>query len=253
MKRIGLLGGIIVLGLLVCGGALANTSPVRAAGEVVDRTITVTGDADVKVVPDEASMILGVETMERDLNTAKNQNDERIKKILAATRDLGIDPKYVQTDQMSIEPRYSDSYTKRDFVGFFIRKSIVITLKDVTKFEAATTAVLNAGVTNVYNVQYRTTELRKYRDQARNLALVAAKEKATAMAGALGQKVGKPRSIREEYSNVWSWYSWRWGGGSMAQNVVQNAGGSAPAPDDGSVALGQITINARVSVVFDLE
>jgi len=240
---------VAALALVLFAGTASAPEPVRAAEE---RLITVTGDADVKVVPDEVLILLGVETWDKDLGVAKNQNDERVKKVLALTQEFKIESKYVQTDQISVEPRYEDSYAKRDFVGFFVRKSIAVTLKDIGKFEDLLTGVLGAGATHVDGIHYRTTELRKYRDQARALAIRAAREKAVAMAAELGQQVGKPTAIREDYSGWWSSYNWRWGG-TMTQNVVQNAGGSGAPPDDSSIALGQITVNARVTVSFELE
>ena len=40
------------------------------------RTITVTGDAEVRVVPDEVMLTLGVQTWDKNLDKAKRQNDE---------------------------------------------------------------------------------------------------------------------------------------------------------------------------------
>jgi hypothetical protein len=37
----------------------------------------------------------------------------------------------------------------------------------------------------------------------------------------------------------------------MAQNVIQESGGGAP--EDGSLAPGQIRVNARVTVSFEME
>jgi hypothetical protein len=115
-------------------------------------------------------------------------------------------------------------------------------------------SALEAGANYVHGVQFRTTELRKYRDEARALAIKAAKEKADALARELGQKVGKPHTIREDHAGWWSgynnWWGNRWGGG-MSQNVVQNYGGQSRAQS--SIALGQINVNARVTVSFELE
>jgi hypothetical protein len=111
--------------------------------------------------------------------------------------------------------------------------------------------MLGAGVNYVHGIQFRTTELRKYRDQARALAIQAAQEKASALAGGLAQKIGAPQEIQENYSNWTSWYSTRWGG-SMTQNVTQNVSGGAPI-DDGAFAPGQISVSARVTVVFELK
>ncbi len=160
----------------------------------------------------------------------------------------------MQTDFLSIEPRYDNGYTHRDFIGYFVRKTISFTLRDVSRFEGLLSSALAAGANYVHGIEFRTTELRTHRDQARALAINAAREKALSLAKELGQKVGQPHSIREDQTWWWSgyntWWGSRWGGG-MAQNVVQNAGGgSGP---DGSIAPGQITISARVTVSFELE
>ena len=239
---------ILAIGALV----LANAQPIRAQERIsAPRPITVTGDAEIKIAPDEVILILGVETWDKEILAAKNQNDERVKRVIALTKNFGVEPKHVQTDQISVEPRYRDEYTRTELIGFFVRKSIVITLKDVSKFEDLFAAALAAGATSVRDIQFRTTELRKYRDQARALAIQAAREKAIALAGELGQKIGEPQNIQENSSFWWSWYSPRWGG-SMTQNVAQNVSGGAIG-EGGAFAPGQISVSARVTVVFELK
>jgi uncharacterized protein YggE len=218
-------------------------------------TITVTGDAEVRVVPDEVLLTLGVQTWDKNLDKAKRQNDEIVADVLALTAEYGIAPEHVKTDYISIEPRYRNGYYEpSDFIGYFVQKTIVITLRDLARFEDLLTASLDAGVNFVHGVQFRTTELRQHRDEARALAIQAAQEKAMALAGELGQQVGEPASIREESSSWWSgynaWWSSRWGN-AVAQNVIQEIGGSGLGSDS-SVAPGQINVNARVSVTFEL-
>ena len=82
------------------------------------RLITVTGDAEVKVVPDEEIITLGIETDSKDLNAAKTENDEKIKKIINAAKNLKIEDKYIQTDYMNIAPRYKDYWQKDEFIGY---------------------------------------------------------------------------------------------------------------------------------------
>lgn len=215
------------------------------------RVITTSGDADVKVKPDEVVLTFGVETRDKDLQAVKKQNDDRVKKVLALAKEFEIDPKYIQTDYINIRPEY-DRYV---FVQYIAQKNIVFTLKEVDKFESLLTRALEVGATNVHGVQFRTTELRKYRDQARAKAIIAAKEKAVALAKELGQKVGKPKTITEGYANWYSPYNSGWWGsygyGGMAQNAVQvvDTGSSETA---GTIALGMITVNAKITVTFEL-
>lgn len=219
------------------------------------RLITVTGEADVRVVPDEVILTLGVETWDKNLEAAKSHNDEIVKKVLALAAEYGIPPEHVQTDYIGIEPRYQDGYYEdRDFVGYFVHKTIVITLRDLSKFENLLSQVLTAGVNYVQGIEFRTTELRKHRDEARALAIQAAREKATALAGELGQKVGEPQTIQEDQSGWWSGYSAWWGsrwGGTISQNVIQEMGGT-DWTGGSSVAPGQIDVTARVAVSFEL-
>lgn len=238
--------------LFVVLSITAWTGNQQAAQET--RLITVTGDAEVRVVPDEVILTLGVETWDKEMETAKRQNDAIVSSVLDLTTEYDIEPQLVQTDFVHIEPRWRNGYyEERDFVGFFVRKTIVITLRDLNKFEGLLSGVLDAGVNHVQGIEFRTTELRQHRDEARALAIQAAREKAIALAGELGQTVGQPQMIQEVQSGWWSGYHSWWGswGGTMAQNVIQETGGVGPA-GQGGLAPGQISVNARVSVSFEL-
>jgi uncharacterized protein YggE len=220
------------------------------------RLISVTGEAEVRVVPDEVILTLGVETWNKDLDLARRQNDQVVGRVLALSEEFGIASQYVQTDYVGIEPRYRNGYYEdRDFIGYFVHKTVVITVRDLTQFEALLAAALDAGVNYVHGIQFRTTELRQYRDEARALAIQAAQEKASALASELGQDVGEPQRIEEVHSG-WgsgynSWWGSRWGSG-MSQNVIQEIG-TGPLPVDGTLAPGQINVSATVAVAFVLK
>lgn len=240
---------VIVIALLVIGWTAAPT------GADEPRLITVTGDAEVRVVPDEVILTLGVETFDPELQVARKENDRRVEQILALTHEYGIEGKHVQTEHVSIEPRYRDSYEKSSFTAYYCRKTVVITLKDLSKFEDLVAAVLETGATHVHGIQFRTSELRAHKDEARSLAVQAAQEKASDMAAVLDQEIGLPHAVREEETGWWSWYGSWWGsiwGGGMTQNVVQNVGGESLQPD-ATLAPGQIAVRARVSVSFELQ
>jgi uncharacterized protein YggE len=248
----------IVAGSLAGASQAAALNPpaqdILADTTVGDRRITVNGAAQVMVVPDEVVLTLGVETWDLELAKARQENDEIVKQVFEVAEDMRIDSKYVQTDYISIEPRYQDSYTQKDFIGYFVRKNIVITLKDLDKFEELYGRALEAGVNYVHGVDFRTTELRKYRDQARALAIQAAQEKAVALASELDQEVGEPTMIQENYDNWWSGYSSWWGsyGAGAYQNVVQNSGQVQTETED-TLAPGQISVTASVTVAFELK
>ena len=238
---------VLITVFLLTGWAMGDDPQPTAEAA----TISVSGEAEVRIMPDEVILHLGIETSDKVLSTAKQQNDRIVAKVLALAEQYDIPPEHVQTDYIQIEPRYNDGYTQREFVGYFVHQTVAITLHDLTKFEDLLSALLESGVNYVHSIEFRTTDLRTYRDEARELALQAAREKATAMAATLDQKLGAPRTIQEEANSWWSGYGSGWWGrwGGMTQNVVQEVGGNYTEFDSG-LAPGQISVTARVAVSF---
>ena len=189
---------------------------------------------------------------------AKQKNNEIMKRAMTVIKESGIPDKDIQTDYLSVEPRYNDNYEKKDLIGYFIRNTFVVTMSDPEIVEDLVTAVLQSGVNYIHGINFQSTEFKKYREQARELALNAAKEKAEKMAGALGQLIGDPVQINEGYGGFDWWYynSWSgWGYGRsnvMSQNVVQNIPSSSDQISE-TIALGKISIKANVSVTFELK
>jgi uncharacterized protein YggE len=219
--------------------------------------ITVGGEAVVYVKPDKIIISFGIETSDLDISVAKQKNNDIMKKAVAALRDCGVPDKDIQTDYLSLQPRFRSDLAKEVFLGYFVRNTFIVTLNEATKMEDVVTKVLQTGVNYIHNVDFQTAEFKKFREQARELALRAAREKADRMASVLGQSVGSPLQINEISSgSPWVYYS-SWGGwGSsrsspMTQNTIQDVrGGSGEVLD--TIALGKIAIRANVSVTFEL-
>lgn len=212
------------------------------------RTISVVGEGEIKVVPDQAVFSFGIETSNEDINKARDENDRRVKDLLALTDRLGIARKDVQTDYLNVDPRYDYTGNVRTFLGYFTRRNISITLRDLTKFEQLLSESLKLGVNYVGQASFKTSQLQKVRADARLMAVKAATEKATAMAGALGARIGKPITVTEEGPIVFPMART-----SMMANKVADAPDGGDGDSGDTIAPGQITVNVRVGVVFELE
>jgi uncharacterized protein len=248
---------VLVSSLVACGGSSAGSGGVaQGAGGSAPRVVTATGEAEVRVVPDEVVITLGAETEDTQLSVAKAGNDAIVERVLERLQGFGIAADHIQTEYIGIRPTYDYSASGRQrLTGYNVQKTIVVTLSDLSRFEELLSGVLESGANYVHNVEFKTTELRKYRDQARALAVTAAQEKAAALADTLDQQVGEPVTITEEQNSWQSWYGYGWGSGwsgTPSQNVVVESGSSTLEPG-ATVAPGQITVNARVSVTFALK
>jgi uncharacterized protein YggE len=238
---------------LVIVAALGVLASPAAAQSPAGPTITVDGQAEIKVVPDEVLLTLGVETNALDIAAATKENEQRIAAIVAAAQTAGVPREHVRTEYLQIEPRWRELSDRRVFLGYFARRSLSITLRDLSAFEGLLSSTLTAGANYIHGVEFRTTQLRKHRDEARRLAIVAAREKAEALAAALGQRIGAAVRIQEGSSGWWSPYSrwWGTGGGGMAlQNVVQESGRPSSATE--GVVPGQMSVTASINVTFEL-
>jgi hypothetical protein len=231
------------------------SAPVNEDACKTGRTVQVSGAAVINVVPDRALIQLGVESNGTTPDGVQNANFQAIQKVIRAVRALGIEDKDIATDYYIVMPVY-ESYSSLTIKGYRLDNTVSITVRDVNLADDVIIAALKAGANEVQDVDFYTTELRKFRDQARDLAMKAANEKAAALASAAGAQTGCIVSISE---NSWAQYYGMWRGGreatQWAQNVIQNAAPSASQPrgDDSPLSLGQIAVRAEVNASYSLK
>ena len=194
--------------LILLAGSLASAQLGFA-----NNNISVTGDAAINVAPDRVRLNFGVLTRNKSLDLAAATNDETIRRVIAAARKLDIADADIQTDNIRVSLGYDDhNSTLIDY--YEITKGIQVTLRDVSKFEPLLMGALRAGANQVYEVEFSTSELRKYRDQARALAIKAAKEKANDLASAASFKVSaKPLGVS----------AYNYGGGSLVRLLLEQS------------------------------
>ena len=221
--------------------------------------ITVSGTAEVLIAPDEVVCSLDVIKTNKDLQTAKRLNDESVAKILELTRRFSISPQNVQTTQISVDMKYEsirdpktriysdggDEIGKRVFRGYEVSKTVTVKLTDLSRFDAFFAEVLQTGVSSVNSVRFETSKLRENRDRAREMAMKAAKEKATAMAAAVGQNIGRDIKITEGSVGGQPFTNYSANSSTIASTGVFTESLVTFAP-------GAIKIEAQVTVSFQL-
>ena len=221
------------------------------------RSVHVSGTAVVNVLPDRALIQLGVQSNDRTPKQVQAKNAATISKVISAVKALGVEAKDISTDRYVIQPIYQP-YDSLFIDGYRIYNIVSITMRDVDKTSDAIAAAFQAGANEVVNVEFYTSELRKYRDQAREMAMKAASEKATALSQAAGASTDCVLNINENSWSYFNGHNWWYGGNNQnlwTQNAVQNvapSGGETPSSDDSPVSAGHISIRAEVSVTFAL-
>jgi uncharacterized protein YggE len=257
----GALAGILVFVVLVIGlPATQAKAIVPQQNSDTDcntgRSVSVSGTAVINVTPDRALIQLGVQSNGLTPSAVEAANTAATRQVINRLKELGVETKDIATDWYVIEPIYDD-YNSLTIEGYRIHNIVAVTLRDVSQASRVIAASLEAGANQVIHVELYTSELRRYRDQAREMAMKAANEKAQALAGAAGASAGCVLNISE---NSWSSYNGWWYGGNNSnlwtQNVMQNAaptGGEGMTNEDGPVSLGQISVRAEVNATYSLK
>ena len=236
----------LIAALLLAQPASAQALPGQ------QRQISVNGTAAVRVAPDEVLLTVGVDTRHAELQEATRENDARMARALALIRQHGVADKDMQVNHIQVEPDYNHERSRTVPVAYRVHKSVTLRLTQLNRFDALLTSLYGVGVNQVSDIEYRTSQLRRHRDKARELAAQAAREKADQLTAQLGVKRGKALSIRESSSQ---WGRTMLGNRNLQQqNAMQQAQGAAPAEgDEDSFAAGQISVTATVDVVFEIE
>jgi uncharacterized protein YggE len=219
------------------------------------RMISASGEALVQVAPDIVVVGIGVETFRPTVEAARQANEADCARLLAAIKGLGVADGDIQTDVLNVELAYREGgHPSRGIEGYYFRRAYSVTLQDPARFESLVTAALGAGANRLMGFEFKTRNLRPHRDEARLLAIRAAREKAQALSGAMGMKLGAVRTISEGglgYSGAYrSWWGWGGYGQGQSQNVMTTAGESEPGGE--TLPLGRIGVRASVSVTFDV-
>ena len=221
------------------------------------RTVQVSGTAVVNVKPDRALIQLGVQSNGKSPQEAQAKNSAAISRVTKALKTLGIESKDIATEWYTIEPLYDD-YASLHIEGYRIYNIIEVTVRTVDRANEVIVTAFQAGANQVVDVEFYTSELRKYRDQAREMAMSAASEKASALAQAAGADVGCVLNINENSSSYFNGWGWWYGGNNQnlwTQNASQNIAptGETANLQDGPVSAGMISIRAEVTASFSLK
>lgn len=197
--------------LVACLCAIALAAPAFGApADKPVRTITVTGTAEVTVVPDICYMSFGATT--RNPTSAIRgyaDNAAVMNAITEALKAKGLDPKDVQTSNLTITPqyRYEDKPSRRVFDGYLVSHTLSVKVRDLAKVSAVLDAAVGAGATEVGGVNFTVENPKRYTADARVDALNAARVKAERLCATAGMKLGKPTTISEQEPGSYGYYA----------------------------------------------
>ncbi|XSC44138.1 SIMPL domain-containing protein [Bradyrhizobium sp. RDT10] len=189
--------GLAVAATLLAAPALAQTMPPPA--------ISVTGEANVSVAPDQAQIDGGVTSDAKTAREASDANNAAMGKVLLALKGAGIEEKDYQTSRLSLQPQFatpSKVSERPGIVSFRASNRVTVKIRDVTKVANVIDVLAGAGANDIGGINFTVTQASKHLDEAREKAIADARRKAEIYAKAAGVTLGEPISISEEGAPV---------------------------------------------------
>jgi uncharacterized protein YggE len=232
------------LAALFLGLALAAPALAQDGASMPAPTLTVTGEGDASVVPDMATVQIGVTNEADTAKAALDANTAAMAAALDRLKAAGIEERDLQTTGLNLGPRYDYNRTNSDgtatITGFIASNGVTVRVRALDKLGAILDAVVTDGANTLNGVVFGLQDPEPALDAARKDAVADARRKAELYAAAAGVKLGRIATISEQsgYQPPMPM--------AMAEASFKTAG--APVP----VAAGEVKMSASVTIVWTL-
>ena len=215
---------------------IALYAPVVSAQATQDAVINVQGVGAVEVTPNAYSVKLVVEEEGATLGKLNTRLDADLRSIVKFLLNQGIDEKHIQSMQVRLQPRYTNTPQGRQQEGFTLSRDITVTSTDLETYDKVLDGVLKRGVDRIQQFNFITIGEGDAYQKALIAAVKDAKQRAHLLAKELEVEVGEVVAISES-------------GGNMPIPVMR---AEAFAKDMSMSLPGQERIEARINVSFNI-
>lgn len=220
--------------------AVLLAANVAAAAQVVPPpTISVTGEAEVSVAPDQAQITGGVTSEAKTAREASEANNKAMAAVLQALKAEGIAEADIRTSRLALFPQSAPVRQNgpMQITGYRASNQVTVRIRDVGKVADTVDALVAAGANEIGGIDFIVSQQSKTLDDARVRALDDARRKAEIYARAANVRLGAPTSISEASHG---------GGPPMPMRATFKAGAATP------VAPGEETLRVSVSVSYEI-
>ena len=223
---------------------LATLAPFAAHADERPRIVSTTGQGEVSAQPDMARVTRGVDARRKTLAEARTEVTAAIDRLLALTRELKIDPKYVNATRLQVRPEYtwSEQGKKQVLQGYYVGRQVEVELRDLDQLGPLLERAVTAGANQVGDASLDSTRRKELERQAMTLAVQDAAANAGTLAQAAGARLGPVRSLNASPSPP----------PMPMYRMVAMADAAAAPPAESTYVAGEMRFAATVSAEYDL-
>ena len=243
---------ITVLFILLMGLALAAcnaAAPGQTAAQSEPATagnaggITVVGQGTAYGQPDQATVIVGVDTFAPTVAEATAQNQTTLDNVMAALEAAGVAAEDIQTTNYSLyaEQIYGDKGPD-GIAGYRVSNQVNVKIRDIALVGDVLGAVTEAGANAIYGVNFAVADPAALEAEARALAMDDAAKRAASLAELGEVTLGEVKVISEVVGQPVMPLGM--GGGGFAMEQAASAPGISP---------GQLSYQVQVQVTYSIQ
>jgi len=201
MKTTNILILVLILVLGIGFYSLKNINIDLSVSEHKNNTISVSGKAEKNVVPDTARISFSVNEYHKKQNEAADIVNKKVKKIIKALKEIGLDEKDIKTERYSIYPEYDWFDGKRKFRDYRASQSVELKIKDLELVQKVLATLVEYKADNVNGPNMFVDNREKISESLRAEAIKNAKNKAKQLASELGVSLDKIVAFSENNFN----------------------------------------------------
>ncbi len=201
-KQNNLMWTILILGLVLVAILGVTSKPkiiVNPSSET--DTISVSGNAELTVDPDEIEIYIEIQTLEDTAVETKNINAEISDDVIADLKKAGVRSDDIETSNYNLYPKYEWNRVteESELVGYELRHILKVTHDDIDKAGDLIDVAVDAGANRIDNVLFTLSDEKEKdaRDEAMERAAETASDKAKKLTKTLGVSLGKIKTISE--------------------------------------------------------
>lgn len=227
--------------------ALVALSSLNASAQQVDlrKKITVSGTAETEITPDIIYINISLKEYLKDGNSKKKVDITTLEtQLFNAVQKAGIAKENLMINNLS---SWNYQTTKKKDPDFLASKQYRLKVSDLNKFNLILEAIDAKGIASTNIDSYDYSKIDVLKKELKVKALLAAKEKATYMVEALGDKLGSVLDIQDLGDN---------NGGMMVpqyRNTYMKAEMAMDASQAPEIDFKKIKLSFTVNTVFEIK
>jgi len=175
--------------ILLC--ALASVASPQDPSRPAPPQIVTSGQGEVRLAPDKATVSVGVQTRAATAADAAAQNSRKQRAVIDAIKARGVPADQIGTSGFAVIPetRYDKDQTPRT-VSYLVSNVVTVELRRVDLVGPVIDAALAAGANQINSLDFGLTSADSARRIALSSAVMRARADAEAMARAAGGSLG---------------------------------------------------------------